>query len=317
MPLISVIVPVYKAETTVRRCVDSILVQTFTDFELLLIDDGSPDNSGVICDEYVDRDSRVRVFHKENGGVSSACNLGLDNAKCDWVAFCDSDDYVYPNWLDNFLLPGYENYDMVVQNLCIEDENGIIWTSGLNEKVEFHDDIISCLNLLEIHRYVGYRMNKLFKREFIEKQEPLRFNATYTFMEDEDFLLHYLERVKNVLFVKSTGYHYFLPNEIKYEIYEAYRLPQYNSMLAEIRVLTGRRYNGVEEKLLHFITTAWIHELKRTKFCSEVFRGFRKFVKTEFHRCKLFYPTKLMIVMDLTMLLSKFMLKQQCKYKNY
>ena len=86
-PKISVIVPVYKVENYLHRCVDSILAQSFTDFELLLIDDGSPDNCGVICDEYAAKDSRVRVFHKPNGGVSSARNLGLDNARGGWIAF--------------------------------------------------------------------------------------------------------------------------------------------------------------------------------------------------------------------------------------
>lgn len=79
MPKISVIVPVYNTEKYLHRCIDSILAQTYTDFELLLIDDGSKDNSGAICDEYAAKDSRVRVFHKENGGVSSARNLCLDN----------------------------------------------------------------------------------------------------------------------------------------------------------------------------------------------------------------------------------------------
>lgn len=79
-PKISVIVPVYKVEEYLHRCIDSILSQSFTDFELILVDDGSPDNCGKICDEYAQKDSRVRVFHKPNRGVSSARNLGLDNA---------------------------------------------------------------------------------------------------------------------------------------------------------------------------------------------------------------------------------------------
>lgn len=93
--MISVIVPVYNVERYLARCIESILSQTYTDFELLLIDDGSKDKSGSICDEYALKDSRIRVFHKPNGGVSSARNVGLDNARGQWVAFCDSDD-----WLD-------------------------------------------------------------------------------------------------------------------------------------------------------------------------------------------------------------------------
>ena len=96
-PTISVIVPVYNAEKYLARCVDSILSQTFTDFELLLIDDGSSDNSGKVCDEYAKKDLRVFVCHKENGGVSSARNLGLDRAKGEWVIFVDADDWILPH----------------------------------------------------------------------------------------------------------------------------------------------------------------------------------------------------------------------------
>ena len=93
-PKISVIVPVYNTEKYLDRCIQSILAQTYTDFELLLVDDGSTDSSGAICDKYAEQDSRVRVFHKENGGVSSARNQGLDNAKGEWITFVDSDDWV-------------------------------------------------------------------------------------------------------------------------------------------------------------------------------------------------------------------------------
>ena len=95
-----------------HRCIDSILAQTFTDFELLLIDDGSKDNSGTICDEYAARDSRVRVFHRDNGGVSSARSLRLDNAQGEWITFVDSDDELTDDALFN-LLP-YKSVDLCV-----------------------------------------------------------------------------------------------------------------------------------------------------------------------------------------------------------
>lgn len=94
-PLISIIVPIYNAESTLNRCIDSIINQSFDDWELLLIDDGSKDQSGKICDEYATKDSRIKVFHKENGGVSSARNLGLDNALGKWITFIDSDDKIF------------------------------------------------------------------------------------------------------------------------------------------------------------------------------------------------------------------------------
>lgn len=100
---VSIIVPVYKAEPYIRKCIDSILSQTFTNFELLLIDDGSPDNCGKICDEYAELDARVHVFHKENCGVSAARNLGLDHAKGDYVCFIDSDDWIDPDMLETLI----------------------------------------------------------------------------------------------------------------------------------------------------------------------------------------------------------------------
>ncbi len=104
MPQISVIVPVYKVEPYLRRCVDSILAQTFTDFELVLVDDGSPDNCGAICDEYAEQDARIHVIHQPNGGLSAARNAGIDwafaNSDSQWLAFVDSDDWVHPRYLE-------------------------------------------------------------------------------------------------------------------------------------------------------------------------------------------------------------------------
>lgn len=103
MPTISVIVPVYKVEPYIHRCIDSILNQTYPDFELILVDDGSPDNCGAICDEYAEKDSRIQVIHQENGGLSAARNAGLDwifaNSESQWVAFIDSDDWVHKDYL--------------------------------------------------------------------------------------------------------------------------------------------------------------------------------------------------------------------------
>lgn len=97
--VVSILTPVYKVENYLCRCVDSILNQSFTDFELILIDDGSPDQSGKICDQYAERDRRVRVIHQKNGGAAAARNTGLDAALGSWIAFIDSDDWVHPDYL--------------------------------------------------------------------------------------------------------------------------------------------------------------------------------------------------------------------------
>lgn len=131
MPQISVIVPVYKVEPYLRRCVDSILCQTFTDFELILVDDGSPDGCPAICDEYAAKDHRVVVIHQPNGGLSAARNAGIDwaftNSDCQWLSFIDSDDWVHPRYLE-LLLAAARKYDV---NISI---SGYTQTSG-NEPI--------------------------------------------------------------------------------------------------------------------------------------------------------------------------------------
>ena len=106
---VSVIVPIYKIERYLHQCIDSILEQTFTDFELLLIDDGSQDKCPAICDEYAEKDERIRVFHKLNGGLTSARNYGLDNAKGDWIMHIDGDDWVEPTYIE-------ELYNAAIKN---------------------------------------------------------------------------------------------------------------------------------------------------------------------------------------------------------
>ena len=129
MAAICVIVPVYKVEPYLHRCVDSILNQTFTNFELILVDDGSPDNCGVICDEYAAKDSRVHVIHQKNGGLSAARNAGLARAfanGCQWVAFVDSDDWVHPCYLE--ILHGAAVENGVMLSCCefcpVQEEAG-------------------------------------------------------------------------------------------------------------------------------------------------------------------------------------------------
>ena len=127
-PKISVIVPVYKAEEYLHRCVDSILAQSFTGFELILINDGSPDNSGAICDEYAQKDNRVKVIHKENGGVASARQCGIDNATGEYTIHADPDDWVEPTMLEELYNKAVEeNADMVVCDFYVNTHKSCVY----------------------------------------------------------------------------------------------------------------------------------------------------------------------------------------------
>lgn len=134
---ISIIVPVYKVEPYLRKCVDSILAQTFTNFEVILVDDGSPDNSGKICDEYAIKDSRVRVIHKENGGLSSARNAGIDIARGKYLGFVDSDDYIAEDMYEVL----YENlkfYDADISSVEIIPFRDDKYENTSKEKKKFY-----------------------------------------------------------------------------------------------------------------------------------------------------------------------------------
>lgn len=135
MPSISVIVPVYKVEPYIRRCVDSILNQSFPDFELILVDDGSPDSCGAICDEYASSNLQIHVIHQQNGGLSAARNAGIDwafaNSSSQWLAFVDSDDWVHPEYLQRL-------YTAVAETRCKISACGIFHTGGEDFPPEDH-----------------------------------------------------------------------------------------------------------------------------------------------------------------------------------
>lgn len=122
--MISIIVPVYKVEKYLCRCIDSVLAQTYQDWELILVDDGSPDKSGDICDAWAKKDNRIRVFHKQNGGVSTARNLGLDEAKGEWIMFLDSDDMLTPHALQ-YCIEHTDGVQMVCCECQAVHEDGV------------------------------------------------------------------------------------------------------------------------------------------------------------------------------------------------
>lgn len=213
-PTISVIVPVYNVEKYLTRCIDSILSQTFTDFELLLIDDGSTDNSGKICDEYAKQDSRIRVFHKENGGVSSARNLGLDNAKGNWICFCDSDDYVLPNWLYDFSLHLNKNKSLVISGFIsvYKGQKTIceLAPASLEDPIEINSFIIDYLEKKYIQ---GYLWCKCFDKSIITANN-IRFKDFHLF-EDANFVYSYLRYIYHIKIIGSFSYVYFVPDYSK------------------------------------------------------------------------------------------------------
>lgn len=207
-PLISVIVPVYNVEKYLPRCIDSIIDQTFKNFELLLIDDGSKDKSGEICDEYAKRDNRIKVFHKENGGVSSARNVGLDSAKGEWISFCDSDDYVYPSWLECFVKNLSLSPDLVITGFISQTIENNKQYKYIKANIFTVQDVITELLEADI---LGYLWCKCFNKKII-KLSGIKFNERYIIWEDVLFIYQYLCCCHKVVSDSSINYYYFQPD---------------------------------------------------------------------------------------------------------
>lgn len=204
---ISIIVPVYNVEKYICKCIDSILNQTFTDFELILIDDGSTDKSGKICDEYKKKDSRIKVIHKKNEGLSSARNIGLDIAQGKYIGFVDSDDYI-----------NCEMYSILYKNIIKHDSDIAICAfrkvnKYFNEHVENINNEVKVFNNIEaLNNLYGSKSlefivawNKLYKKEiFDETKYPVGK------INEDEFVIHKLYYAcKKVIYIDCNLYYYF------------------------------------------------------------------------------------------------------------
>lgn len=171
MPKLSIIVPVYKVEKYINDCVGSILNQTFTDFELILVDDGSPDNCGKICDEYAKRDSRVVVLHKSNGGLSSARNAGMDVARGEYIAFVDSDDFVASDMFEKMIGQAIStNADMVKCGYtAVDDHHNKKAVECFSKKQIFNSDGMGLLDLYFGGVLFTVAWNAVYKRQLADK----------------------------------------------------------------------------------------------------------------------------------------------------
>jgi glycosyltransferase involved in cell wall biosynthesis len=220
-PNISIIVPIYNVEPYLRRCVDSLLRQTYEDFELILVDDGSPDNCGMICDEYAAVDDRVRVIHKPNGGLSDARNAGLEIAHGAYIAFVDSDDWVAPDYLERML----EAMRKTDADIC---ECDILRTNG-EENIPPIADMTPVVfsaekamaELIHDDAFRQHVWNKLYCREVVAN---ILFPKGKT-NEDEFWTYQVFGNAKKVAKISDVLYFYFQrPGSIMGENYSLKRL---------------------------------------------------------------------------------------------
>jgi glycosyltransferase involved in cell wall biosynthesis len=206
---ISIIIPVYNVEAYLRRCLDSVINQTHTNLEIICVDDGSTDNSGSICDEYAERDSRIRVFHKKNGGVSSARNVGLDNFTSDYLGFVDADDQIEPYmYKELYSAMISEEASLSAVNFT---RNGIVETPREPTSTGIFTRNEMLLYAIRNVHYAGFGRivcNKLFYSRVI-RDNKMKFDESLKIAEDFRFLAELLlyDKLSGV-FVDKPLYHY-------------------------------------------------------------------------------------------------------------
>lgn len=255
--LISVIVPVYKVEKYITRCIDSIINQTYKNLEIILVDDGSPDGCGKICDEYAKNDERIRVIHKENGGVSSARNIGLDNANGTYITFVDADDYIQEEFCENLIKH-------------ITEQNADCVACGYNRIYDNKEEKILCKNcysltsnefienIMHVQSGLGFCHMKLWRKSSIG---TIRFNENLKVGEDALFNMQVSKNVKKFYMVNKALYNYrFNETSVVRKFDNQYA----NKYLKSIQVAQGyieKSYRNNDKVLKRFNNYASYHVL--------------------------------------------------------
>lgn len=248
-PFFSIIIPVYNVAPYLRECLDSVLVQTFTDWECLCVDDGSTDESGAILDEYAQKDPRFRVFHKPNGGVSSARNLGLDKVRGKWILFVDADDYITENCLNLFSVGCLKNRYTYI-SCCVYTLQNNILKRVLRPQEPLlwaRDDFLADIDVIFSSTIWGIAFNV----EYLNKQK-IRFNRAFKVHEDALFMLEVLLNAEVLHHQPFVGYCYRLPDydnaENRKSLVTTTRRAYYYSRVLVARYLIGKAYFNVIEK---------------------------------------------------------------------
>lgn len=201
-PLVSIIVPIYMAEKTLVKCVTSIVNQTYYNLEIILVDDGSPDNSGSICDYFDDK--RITVIHNCNHGVAYARNTGIAHAHGEYITFCDADDYYSTYHIEKMVNAIIKyNADVVISGYYIEDDNKFVGVVGETLGYKNVEEIVEGFTIKNI--YGGFCWNKLFKREVVGN---IKFPEDLVVLEDTYFLLSVLQNAKLIYYLASPTYYY-------------------------------------------------------------------------------------------------------------
>lgn len=208
--MVSIIVPVYNVEPYLNECIQSIVSQTYKDWECILINDGSTDRSGEICDQWVNKDERIKVIHQFNQGVSTARNTGILHAKGEFIAFVDSDDWVEKDYLTTFTRHlSQHSSDLCVSGIIQDFKDGTNQTYTPNNQISFCLSSENVQHFIDLNRkYLLYGPTANLYRKSIIQEHNIRFRTDLSYGEDLLFNYEYLEHVKNITCIDKAYYHY-------------------------------------------------------------------------------------------------------------
>lgn len=272
MPKLSVIVPVYNTEKYLRECIDSILAQTFTDFELILVDDGSTDGSGAICDEYAAKDPRIQVIHQQNGGVTWARKTGVRNARGMYFGFVDSDDWIHPEMFAQMMRKCVETgADIAICDVYLEygTRTEVIATlaeEGFYNKTNLCDKIYPTM-VMNIHYrrpgIIGSSCNKIFHKNVVNKVF-WQIDDSFVFAEDALFSYAAMLESESVYVLHDNLYHY--RQHLASATHQYDGLARYKNLLhpyrAHMHYLKDRGFD-VTEQINHFIAVNAIDNIRK------------------------------------------------------
>ena len=285
-PLVSVIVPVYRAEKYIEGCVRSLQAQSYDQLEIILIDDGSPDESPAICDAFALLDDRIRVVHKKNGGASSARNCGLDLAKGKYIVFVDSDDIVPPNGIEALARNIDDNGCDYVAGMCEIDSTGKV-KQHISEvcDIDFQKDPEALLAYItKSGSYSPYA--KIFRREIIEANH-IRYDTDLKCSEDALFIRMYFKHCKRLRLIPAIVYQYTTVNEMslskkgypEYVRYYAKKMGALESLMEVLPLSDNEKLVFLHSRAIHGVQISMEHYFSR--FPKSEWRRFADLIRSE------------------------------------
>ena len=267
MAELSIIIPVYNVSRYIRMCFDSILSQDTRDTEILVIDDGSTDESGRICDEYEQANPCMRVIHKRNEGVSIARNTGIANASGTWISFVDPDDFVSDHYMEFFRSVCGTSTDIAFFSFCMLSPDGVITENRMDEGEYMGRKLVQegMFHLMRGYGPLGYTVNKFFRREIIQEHQ-IRFVDRQTYREDTLFTLDYCRFVHSLTTSGQILYTYrIIPGSLSHRETDVHEVFRYADILLQhLHAYDDSTFLSMEyDQLLHVLINVYTPVLPR------------------------------------------------------